>query len=120
MKTQIEKVLNGFDISGNGQSRIIDIRGICNFAIHVVAASGSPQLGTLTVQLSCELPDVQNGVVVGATNFADFDTGIDLTNLANGPIVANYENIGAAWLRLDFEQASGTGTINVFYCGKGP
>jgi len=107
MRYVADKVVDAASLAGNVTSQVIDIRLQYGFSIFA-AWTGTPS-GVLKMQAS---PDGVNG-------WADV-TGVSASPAgSSGSYFVNKEWQFYPYVRFIYTRTSGTGSLDVWYCGKG-
>lgn len=77
--------------------------------------TGSP-VGTLSVQVSLDHAQDQNGNVTVAGSWAQITSAAIPGSTT--PIIFDLNQLSAPWMRIVYTKISGTGTLDVFITGK--
>ncbi len=96
----------------------IDLNQTVLYSVQAVF-TGTPT-GTLKLQISNDVVKVAPGTNPSANvvNWSDY-TGSSQSISAAGNFTWNCFDVGYRWVRLVYVRASGSGTLNATYCGKG-
>lgn len=92
----------------------ISFENIYGFSIIVSSLAG--QTGTLTIQVS---NDQLNTLLSGSGTWASLPSGA-LTIAGAAIQVGNFDATFYKWLRINYTRTGGAGTIQAFFCLKGP
>lgn len=114
---QARLVTNG-DMSGAINSIGIDLNQHVLYSMQAVF-TGAPA-GTMKLQISNDMVSVApNGQSPEANviNWTDY-TGSSVAVSAAGNFVWNALDVGYRWVRMVYTPSSGTGVLNVTFCGK--
>lgn len=90
-------------VSGNTYSDPIDVSSVVAIGLHVHIVSGTSK-GKCYIQVSLDPINSQN-----PTNWVSVGSGADLTGSATEAY--DYNNIAANWVRVYWNNSSGSGTI---------
>lgn len=113
------QLLSAGDMSGDITTNPVLVDQFdAGFCIHAVTTSTGT--GTLKVQASCDLGDVDTDGPVGAsiTNWVDV-TGATASVTGAGSYMINCSNQHYRWARLVYTRSSNSGTMTIRVNGKG-
>lgn len=113
MKRLNERLFNAVSVGSNQTSPILNCGDVYCISIVSTFAGGTPS-GVLKFQGSNDMGDKEDGT--GVVNWADIGTPRTLS--AAGTFADNLDAIGYKFIRVVYT-AGGTGTMTVWFNGKG-
>ena len=112
MKFVNEKITSGQSLGANYSTQAILLDQIFGFSFQAIL-TGFPD-GVIKLQGSND--DVRDGSDV--INWTDIGNSSSIITAASD-VLWNVENCFYKWVRVTWEFSSGSGSLNVTYCGKG-
>ncbi len=96
---------------------------IDNVGYEIDVSSASSLNGVFTIQVSASYDEDDQGNVIKAgiwttVQYPNTDTNVSATVTSNGSVYFDLNQLSAPWARLVWTSSDGTGTANVFVCGK--
>lgn len=102
-------ILKDTDLSTTANSKPFRLENLDRFSIQA-AWTGTPS-GTFRLQFSDDSGDPDQGVPTITNWTDDTDSVTTITAGAGSPLRFNWEGIGARWVRVQWQNSSGTGTL---------
>jgi hypothetical protein len=117
-------LINATSMGASVTSAATRIEYIDNIGYEVLWSAGTSPVGTITIQVSNDHDETDNGVVLTVGNWQDVgvvdSAGVAPTiSGASGDHFISLNQLPWKWVRLVYNRTSGTATLDVWITGKG-
>lgn len=112
------KLISAGDMSGDLTSPVTNIQFLDNIAVQAVWAGTSP-VGTLSVEVSIDYAEDNQGNVTNAGNWVAIDLDpVPAVSGNSGSDFIDINQLSAPWMRVKYTSDSGVGALDVYVSAK--